>query len=34
MIWAHILDLKVHPQGKQVMLAFKSDIGHALGAAY
>ena len=32
-ILALIPGLKAHPQGKQVMLAFESDICHALGAA-
>ena len=32
-ILASIPDLKAHPQGKQVVLAFESDIGHVLSAA-
>ena len=32
-ILASIPDLKAHPQGKQVRLAFESDIGHVLSAA-
>ena len=32
-ILASIPELKTHPQGKQVVLAFESDIGHVLSAA-
>ena len=33
-ILASIPDLKAHPQGKQVVLAFESDTGHVLSAAW